>query len=289
MSIKCFVTGHRGYIGSHLYKELEERGYEVRGIDLKEGEDIIHDLEKYDDFKPDYIFHLAAFPRVVYSMEFPEKVLENNILSTIRILEFARKHNCKRVIYSSSSSVLGNREESAYEPTSPYGASKLVPEILCKNYSRVFGVDTVSLRYFNVYSKDQTAVLAYATAIASFMEHIRQGKTPYVTGDGNQTRDMLHVKDAVAANIFCALFNSDFGGEIFDVGTGENIKLNEVKDLVLNYFPNLEFEYVEERPGDVRSTRAETLKLKNLGWQTRISIREGIEDCFKSLKKELDE
>ena len=232
---KCLVTGHMGYIGSHIYTKLEALGHEVKGIDLKEGRNIMEALwqEDYQDFKPDYVFHLAATPRVAYSMEHPYQVLYNNVVSSLDVLEYARKNNVRRVIYSSSSSVRGNGDG----PTSPYGASKLIPETLCENYSKVFGVDTVCLRYFNVYSKDQEADGPYATAIANWMRHIDEGRDPFITGDGEQRRDMLHVRDAVSANLFCMHQPQDFNGQHYDVGTGRNISLNEVKDIVLQHHP----------------------------------------------------
>jgi UDP-glucose 4-epimerase len=278
---RCLVTGHKGYIGSKLYSELEKLGFEVRGIDLKEGQNIIYDLDKFKDFRPEYIFHLAAIPRVSYSMEFPEEVLENNVLSTIRILEYARKSGTKRVIYSSSSSVVGNGDG----PTSPYGASKLVPEILCKNYSDVYGLDTVCLRYFNVYSEDQEVDGPYATAIANFMHCIRENKRPYITGDGEQRRDMLHVLDAVSANVFCMNYESRFGGRKFDTATGENISLNEIREIVKQYHPDVIFDRVPERKGDVRETKAVTWPLKELGWVAEVAIIPGIHSCFNFKEK----
>jgi UDP-glucose 4-epimerase len=276
-----------GYIGSKLYDRLESLGHEVRGIDLKQ--DIMGDLriagnlkfKYYSDFKPDYIFHLAATPRVPYSMEYPEEVLENNILSTIRILEYARRARTKRIIYSSSSSVVGNGSG----PTSPYGASKLIPEILCKNYSDVYGLDTVCLRYFNVYSEDQSVDGPYATAIANFMHCIRESKRPFITGDGTQRRDMLHVNDAVAANIFCMNHKQGFGGQWFDTATGDNISLNEIEKIVKQYHPDITFDRVSERAGDIRVTKANTLPLKELGWCAEIAIKPGIHSCFNFTKE----
>jgi nucleoside-diphosphate-sugar epimerase len=274
--VKFLVTGHRGYIGTKAYTKLVKLGYDVRGIDLKDGQDIIKDLDAFSDFKPDCILHFAAIPRVPYSMEHPEEVLENNILSTIRILEYARQSGTKRVVYSSSSSVVGNGDG----PTSPYGASKLIPELLCKNYSDVFGLDTVSLRYFNVYSEDQAVTGPYATAIANFMHYIREGKNPWTTGDGKQRRDMVHVSDVISANVFCALSSVDFGGQQFDVATGENISLNEVTDIVGEFHPGVRFERRPERPGDVRVTRANTEPLRQLGWEAKIDIETGLRSCF---------
>jgi UDP-glucose 4-epimerase len=273
---RCLVTGHMGYIGSRVYDELVGLGHEVRGIDLKEGQDIIYDLADFKDSKPEFIFHLAAIPRVPYSVEFPEEVLENNVLSTIRILEYARKSGTKRVIYSSSSSVVGDGDG----PTSPYGASKLVPEILCKNYTDVYGLDTVSLRYFNVYSEDQPHDGPYTTAIANFMHSIREGKNPFITGDGEQRRDMVHVSDVVSANLFCMNSEIELGGEWFDVATGNNISLNEIREIVKEYHPAVVFDMVPDRAGDVRATRANIGPLRLRGWLAEVDIFSGMRSCF---------
>ena len=187
--IRSLVTGHRGYIGGNLFTQLESLGHDVKGIDLKEGKNIVCDLDQYEDFKPDYIFHLAAIPRVAYSVEFPEEVL-------------------------------------------------------------VYGLDTVSLRYFNVYSEDQEADGPYATAIANFMHYIRQGKTPFITGDGTQRRDMVHVSDVVSANVFCMDSN---------------------------------------RPGEVQITKGNTLALKKIGWCAKMDISTGIRSCFQKLAAEIRE
>ena len=200
---RCLVTGYKGYIGSHLCKKLEELGHEVMGIDLVDGHDILSDFKEkfhpsYINFKPEYIFHMACFPRVPYSVKNPTSTMKNNVLSTSYVLDFARKVGAKRVIYSSSSSVVGNGDG----PTSPYALQKLVSEMECKLYSDLYGLDTVSLRYFNVYSEDQTVDGPYCTAIANWMHSIRQNIVPFITGDGTQSRDMLHVSDAVEANIF---------------------------------------------------------------------------------------
>ena len=154
---RCLVTGYKGYIGSSLYKTLKEQGHEVMGIDLIDGDNILEKLKPYADgtchrhwanFKPEYIFHLAAIPRVAYSIENPIEVIENNVLSSLYVLEFARVVGAKRVIYSSSSSVVGN----GLGPENPYGASKYMPESMCGVWSRLYGIDAVCLRYFNVYS-----------------------------------------------------------------------------------------------------------------------------------------
>ena len=284
---KCLVTGHKGYIGSKLFKKLKELGHEVIGLDYKEGKskDITVALSEASDglfhpaysscFKPEYIFHLACIPRVAYSVENPVSTMENNVLSTSVLLNYARKINAKRVIYSGSSSVVGNGNG----PSSPYGLQKLISEMECRLYSELYGLDTVTLRYFNVYSKDQKAEGPYATAISNWMKFIREGKVPFITGDGEQRRDMAHVDDVVSANIFAMNHQEDFKGKNFDVGTGSNISLNEVKEIVLKYH-NIDFNYVLERKGDVLLTKANIQPLNKLGWYPSVNLTDGINSCF---------
>ena len=120
------------------------------------------------------------------------------------------------------------------------------------------------------------------------MRFIREDKVPFITGTGEQRRDMLHVSDAVAANIFAMNSEKPFKGSTFDAGTGTNISLNEVKKIVQQYFPDVQFKYIDERPGDVMLTRANTQTLAERGWTVKVSVSEGINDCFKNLKKELE-
>ena len=293
---RCLVTGHKGYIGSRLFEALEQQGHEVMGIDLSEevSHDIIKDLREGDDgkfhphyynFQPEYIFHMACWPRVGYSVEHPVETNENNILAGTILLNFARKvGSVKRVIYSSSSSIAGN----GAGPESPYALQKYVTEMETGLYARLYGVDTVSLRYFNVYSHDQTVSGPYATAISNWMHSIRTDAPPYITGDGNQSRDMVNVEDVVKANIFCMEHDSKFHGAVFEIGTGDNISLNEIRDIILETFPDVEFDYIAPRAGDVLTTRADTSPLKKLGWSARINIKDGIRDCFVRLKNELE-
>jgi len=282
--VNLLVTGHKGYIGNHLFWKLNSLGHSVMGIDLKIGEDILDGFqEKHFRFNPDVIFHLAAIPRVVYSIENPVEVMHNNVHSTSLVLEFAKKVGAK-VVYSSSSSVVGNGEG----PESPYALSKYVGELETLLYSKLYGVDTVALRYFNVYSVDQIADGPYATCVANWRRYIKEGTTPYITGDGNQRRDMAHVSDVVSANIFCMENIKKVSGNVYDVGTGNNISLNEMKELVLKSLPDLKFDYIEDRPGDVRLTKANVRPLMDLGWAPEVDITRGMAECFTGILNEQD-
>ena len=294
---KCLVTGHKGYIGAHLIKKLQKLGHEVQGIDLQEEyskdinslQGLAPDEEgnfhpHYWNFKPEYVFHMACFPRVAYSVENPVLTMKNNIMVGTHVLNFARKVGAKRVIYSSSSSIKGN----GHGPESPYALQKMVTELECRLYAKLYGLDTVSLRYFNVYSEDQETNGSYGTAIANWMQSIRDKKVPYITGDGEQRRDMVHINDVVSANIFAMNFDRyNFSGDVYDIGTGTNISLNEIKEIIQKHFPTVSFDYVEPRPGDVSVTKAEVRKLGNIGWNAEINIKNGIDSCFKELKNEL--
>ena len=277
------VTGHRGYIGGNLFKKLQESGHNVRGIDLKEGKDIIEGITFEDDFTPEVIFHLAAIPRVVYSVENPVEVMRNNIQSTSVVLEYAKEVGAM-VVYSSSSSVEGNGSG----PESPYALSKLVGELETLLYNRLYGIDTVALRYFNVYSVDQVADGPYATCVANWRRFIKDGETPYITGTGDQRRDMAHVSDVVSANIFCMenRDNQNLVGKTFDVGTGNNISINEMKKIVNESLPDLQFRYVEPRPGDVMLTKADIQPFLDLGWKPEVNIEKGIESFFVEFANE---
>jgi len=274
--MRILVTGHRGYIGSHLFNRLVELGHEVIGIDLKIGKDILHNLGEYESFRPEYVFHLAALPRVQYSVENPSLTLENNVLGTSRVLEFAKKAGVKRVIFSSSSAIDGDGDG----PINPYGLHKLMSEKECELYSTLYGLDSVCLRYFNVYSEDQTTSGPYSTVLAAWMECLKERRPLRVDGDGKQKRDFIHVGDIVDINLFCMNHEEDFGGSHYDVGTGDNYSLNEIRDFIKKNYSNVELESAPERVGDAKETLADTNPLKKLGWQSQISFEEGLQRCF---------
>ena len=291
---RCLVTGHKGYIGGHLYQYLKTNGYDTIGIDIKDGHDINVDLNGgvtgdafhplYFNFKPEIIFHLACRPRVGYSVKHPVETTENNILATTNVLNFANKVGAKRVIFSSSSSVVGEGSG----PISPYALQKLYSEMECKLYTQLYGVDTVSLRYFNVYSEDQPHDGAYTTFVANWMHHIRSNQTPFLNGDGSIRRDMVHVNDVISANLFFANYDKPLKGEQYDIGTGCNISMKETIELVKTHFPELEYETRPPRGGDVSSTKANPSRAKKLGWQPSVSIEEGLAKCFQKLQIQME-
>ena len=284
---RCLVTGHKGYIGSKLFKQLQDSGHEVLGIDLKEEQpkDILEVLREdsdgkfhphYFNFQPEYIFHMACWPQVGLCLDKPAETMKNNTLAGSIALNFARKvGSVKRFIYSSSCSVVGNGDG----PTNPYALHKLTTEIEAEIYAKVYGLDTVSLRYFNVYSEDQKSGGPYATAVSNWMHSIRQGINPFITGDGEQRRDLIHVDDVVSANLFAMNYVEKLSGQHFDVGTGTNISLNEIKEIVLKNHQVM-FDYVQARPGEIQSTAAKIHDLEKLGWKSSVKISDGIERCF---------
>lgn len=272
--MKILVTGHKGYIGSHLYDDLKRMGHDVTGIDLKDGEDILFCLpnESYD-----FVFHMAACPRVGFSVEKPSYTLKQNVLITSKVLEWSKDHGVKRVIFSSSSAILGDGDG---VPKSPYGLHKLMSELECKLYSELYNLDTVCLRYFNAYSEDQPFGGTYSTAICAWMEMIRCGKKLRIDGDGDQTRDLVHVKDICNANIYCMQSKKQFAGKVYNIGSGTSVSMNYIKDYIDSKH-DVQWNHAPARKGDARHTLADITEIRqDLGWEPLISIDEGLAKCF---------
>jgi UDP-glucose 4-epimerase len=271
--MKALITGHKGYIGSHLYNILNGGPHIVHGIDLKDGLDIIHSLP---DSTYDVVFHMAALPRVGFSIENPAYTLRHNVYATSILLEWAKDHDVKRVIFSSSSAVYGD----GAGPNSPYGLHKLLSEEECRLYSKIYGLDTVCLRYFNAYSEDQEYGGSYSTVISAWLEMIRRDQPLRIDGDGSQSRDFIHVDDIVDANIFCMNYKESFGGKYYDVGSGQIISLNDIKELILLH-NNVKFINGGKRQGDVKHTAMTDVRLTQLGWEPKCNFRDDIISYFK--------
>lgn len=277
---KCLVTGHKGYIGSKLYDKLVGLGHEVHGVDMismdpTEGLDIrkhlFHNGKPWLKFVPEYIFHLAAKPSVSWSVENPSESLSHNVLGSSRVLEFASAVGATRVIFASSAAIYGL--------ASPYGLHKLMTEKECLLYSRLYNVDTVSLRYFNVYSADQKSGGPYSTVISAWMEAHRAHQKLRIDGDGLQTRDFIHVDDIISANIFCMNYSENFNGANYDVGTGTETSIDHIRQYI-NKRMQTQWLETPERQGDIKSSCANTVPLKEMGWSAQIDIENGLENCF---------
>ena len=266
--MKIFITGHRGYIGSRLFNKLDNGFSVVHGMDLKDGRDILHHLP---NTSYDYVFHIAAFPSVQKSVNEPSDTFRNNAYATSVLLEWAKNHNVKRVIFSSSAA--------AADATSPYGLQKKISEQECKLYSQLYGLDTVCLRYHNVYSEDQVYGGVYSTAVSAWMQMIREGKALRINGNGEQTRDFVHVDDVVSANIFCMNQNKPFVGAIHDVASGASCSLNSVREIINS---NHDVTWIEkpERKGDIKHSHSDISGLLSLGWKPSVAIEDGLQRCF---------
>lgn len=297
--MKALVTGGAGFIGSHLIDALIDRGDEVVIIDnLSTGkkENLnseaefhkldIRDLEKIEPlFKGvDYVFHLAALPRVPFSVEHPLEAHTNNAVGTLDVLIASKNAKVRKIVYSSSSSVYGDQEELPLKedmlpkPNSPYGLQKLIGEEYCKLFNKLYGLSTVSLRYFNVYGPRIALEGAYALVMGAFLKQKRANEPLTIDGDGEQTRDFTHVRDVVRANILAAESDKAGKGEVINIGAGERHSINKIAALIGGKTVNR-----PPRIGDVRHTLADnSLAKKLLGWQPEVSIEEGIKELMQS-------
>ena len=269
--MKILITGHKGYIGSHLYNKLID-DHDVYGVDIVDGEDAMFCLP---EFAVDVVFHLAAYPRVQFSVERPYYTCRQNVLTTSRLLEWCKNNNVKKFIFSSSSAVRGDGDD---QPKSPYGLHKLMSEMECKLYKQLYDLHCVCLRYFNVYSGDQPYQGSYTTAISSWMEMIRQNKPLRIDGDGEQTRDFVHVDDVVSANIL-AMNSDDMTHDYYEVGCGVNYSLNYIKRYIDKRF-DVEWKHAPARAGDARHTKARNSTLMSAGWRPSVDMDQGLEECF---------
>jgi len=291
--MKILVTGGAGFIGSHLTDKLIEQGHQVVVIDnLSTGrkENLnpkadFHNLDicEFEKIKPlfegvDFVFHLAAIPRVPISVEDPVTTSKVNILGTINVFKAAIDGGVKRVIFASSSSVYGNqqilplKEDMIPNPISPYGLQKLVGEKFAKLFTKLYKVPIISLRYFNVYGPRIDFDSDYSLVIGKFLKLKAEGKPLTIFGDGEQTRGFCYVDDVVRANILAMESEKLKGGEIINISSGESYSINYLADLIGG-----EKQYLPPRKGDVRHTKADiTLAKELLNWQPKISFEEGL-------------
>ncbi len=241
------ITGGAGFIGSNLYKELIKRGHTVRVIDnmstgklnnLPQGatvvvKDICRVVPKDLD-GIDIVFHCAALARVQMSIQEPLRYNDTNVTGSLKVLESARQAGVKRLVYSASSSAYGDTtefpttENAPTNPMSPYALQKYIGELYCKQYSMLYNLETVCLRYFNVYGENMATTGAYRTVIGIFKDLHDKGKPLTITNDGEQRRDFTYVKDVVSANILAMESNKVGKAEVFNIGNGDNYSVNEI-------------------------------------------------------------
>jgi nucleoside-diphosphate-sugar epimerase len=310
--MNVLVTGAGGFIGSNMVKYLlEKTDYKIFGIDDFSGgrknENFIKNLQcdrfkfyesntsfcekVFVDINIDVVFHFAATPRVGYSVEHPFETNENNVSNTLRLLEFCRNTKVKRIVFSSSSSVYGDlvefptKESSNKIPKSPYALQKSIIEEYCKIYSSLYNLDTVCLRYFNVYGPNQYAENAYATVISAWMKGFIDNSSIRLDGDGLQSRDFSYVTDVCKANLIVGAHVEDFNGETFNVACNNTTNLLQVFDFlkeVTNNNPTIDKK--DERVGDVKKTHADIEKIKNIGFEYEVSLVDGIRMTYEWYK-----
>jgi UDP-glucose 4-epimerase len=299
--VRALVTGGAGFIGSHLVEALTALGARVVIMDnLIGGAE-----ENIAPFKQQfikasildesalagaaagckYVFHLAALGSVPHSVARPREYHDVNVTGTLNVLEAARKAGVSRVMYAASSSAYGESPQLPKVetippcPRSPYAANKIAGEAMLAAWSASYGIDTASLRYFNIFGPRQNANSAYAAVIAAFAKAILAGKPPTIYGDGLQSRDFTFVHNAVHANLLAARSTVPINGEVINVACGRSINLNELAPLMASLLgrPDLKPVYAEARAGDVKHSLADLTRAKSmLGYAPIVDFETGL-------------
>jgi nucleoside-diphosphate-sugar epimerase len=304
------VTGGAGFIGSHVVDELLRRGQSVRVLDnvsTGHAENLAgarlkidfheHDIRNLGAIRPcfagvDYVIHLAAIPSVPRSVEDPLTSNAVNLDGTLNVLVAARDASAKRVVFSASSAAYGDHpalprvETQEPRPLSPYALAKLASEYYCQIFTHVYGLETVSLRYFNIFGPRQAPDSPYSGVLSLFISAYLSGATPTIYGDGEQSRDFTYVENAVDATLrACA--GSDAVGKVINVGTGERHTLNEIITM-LNDILGKQVKpcYDAPRAGDVKQSHADITLARNLlGYEPKVNFLDGLRrtvDWFRS-------
>ena len=306
------VTGGAGFIGSDIAEALSLRGDTVRVLDnFSTGKRRnIETFESHVDVREvdlasetglashlrgvDYVIHQAAIPSVPRSMKDPVRSHEANVNGTLNLLVACREAGVRRVIYASSSSLYGEsevlpkHEEMAPRPMSPYGGQKLFGEVYCQVFWRAYGLETVSLRYFNVFGPRQDASSAYSGVLARFIPAVLGGKEPVIYGDGSQSRDFTYVSNVVDANILACRVDG-VAGESFNIACGDQITVNQIFDEIKALTgSNVEPIHEDPRPGDILHSQADITKAREkMGWEPVASFKEGLKPTIAWYREEL--
>lgn len=299
---KVLVTGGAGFIGSNLAEALIQRGAKVTILDnlstgFKENLDEISGEFRFieGDLNDDpavksaiegaeIIFHQAALPSVPRSVENPTETHNTCINGTFNLLLKAKEGGVRRVIYAASSSAYGDQptlpkvETMRPEPLSPYAAAKLMGEYYCQVFTRIYGLETISLRYFNVFGPRQNPSSMYSGVISRFIDALLGGKPPVIYGDGEQSRDFTYIANVVDANIKASLTGKGIG-EVMNVANGEATTLNELFALLrrITSREDIEVDYQPERKGDVKHSQADNARaVDRLNYENLVGLEEGL-------------
>lgn len=302
---RILVTGAAGFIGSHISEALLESGHKVLAIDdMSYGKEdhvsIFKGDSNYEFFQIDIrdeamvrecvrgverIYHQAAIASVPYSVDHPEETDAVNRIGTLNILESALEFGIRKVVLASSAAIYGNdpeipkKEDMKPSPESPYAAQKLACEHYAQLFSKVHGLPVAALRYFNVYGPRQDPNSTYAAAIPKIIGRFKDGLAPIIYGDGEQTRDFIFVKDVVKANIM--MMDSSATG-VFNVGCGSAISINDLVRTIGEVMgSDLQPEFQDERPGDVKHSRADVSRIEALGFQPDHDLQAGLEKTVR--------
>ena len=288
------VTGAAGFIGSNLVDYLLEQGHNVICVDNESANNekfywnekawnVNADITDYRTMKNaftnvDYVFHLAAESRLQPAIENPIGAVEKNCVGTTVMLQCAREAGVKRFVYSSTSSAYGNNpypnvETQPDDCLNPYSASKAAGEKFCKMYTDLYGLETVILRYFNVFGQRSPARGQYAPVIGIFQRQKEAGEPLTLVGDGSQKRDFIHVEDVARANYIAATADlGDHIGEVFNIGSGKNYSIKDIADVISD---NQVF--IPKRSGEMETTLADITKVESvMGWKPEIDVLEWI-------------
>ena len=289
------VTGAAGFIGSNLVDHLLEQGHSVIAVDNESADNdkfhwngacinVTADVTDYKQMKNlfhgvQYVFHLAAESRMQPAINNPIEAIHKNCVGTTVMLQCAREWEVKRFVYSSTSSGYGNNpypnvETQPDDCLNPYSASKIAAEKFCKMYYNLYGLETISLRYFNVFGERCPTRGQYAPVIGIFDRQKESGEPLTIVGDGSQRRDFIHVKDVAKANYLAATqsFDKKYLGEVFNVGSAKNYSVQEIADSISDNQV-----YIPERKGEMDTTLADITRInKVLGWRPEIDVLEWV-------------
>ena len=307
--MRVLVTGGGGFIGSHLAERFLRDGHDVRVLDnfssgrrdnllplLSEIELVEGDIQSYERVHTavrgcDLVVHQAALPSVPRSVQDPLTSNATNVIGTLNVLLAARDSGVQRVVCASSSSVYGanetlpKAEHLPVEPISPYAVGKLASEGYCRSFWEVYGLDTVALRYFNVFGPRHDPLSQYAAVVPIFISALLEGKQPVIYGDGNQTRDFTYIENVVDGTTL-ALTAPGVAGKVFNVAFGGGVTVNELFERVRELAgADVEPRYVEARPGEVRQSQADISRAASeLGYEPSVSLRDGLSLTIESYR-----